>query len=97
MSASRNAEGEFQLGPVPCTIVSLIGLQHNSFLALTNGDKQWIAERLEAMETRLLSGFQQWASPTDARQRSHSAALRALDVEQEYLSDRITKLEGGAQ
>jgi hypothetical protein len=58
-------------------------------------DKRWIEERLEAIETKILSAFHSWASPVEMRQRSHSAALRALDIEQEALGDRIKKLEGG--
>jgi len=48
---------------------------------LTDDDKHWIAERLEQMETRLLTEFQKWASPMEARVRSHTATLRALDLE----------------
>ena len=68
-------------------------------MALTEEDKRWIsellAEQLEAMETKLLTAFHQWASPMDTRLRAHSAVLRALDVEQEALRDRMDKLEGG--
>jgi hypothetical protein len=72
-------------------------------------DKQWIeerlaelfdkaqerfAERLEKVETTLLTEFQKWASPVEMRQRSHAAALRAHDAELEALSDRLKNLEG---
>lgn len=60
---------------------------------LTEEDKQWIAERLERVETRLLTEFHKWASPVETRQRSHAAALRALDMEMEALQDRVTRLE----
>jgi hypothetical protein len=50
--------------------------------------------RIEHVETSLLTEFQKWASPTEARQRTHAAAIRALDAEMEYLSDRVKKLEG---
>jgi hypothetical protein len=30
----------------------------------------------------------------EARQRTHTATLRAVDAEMEYLADRVTKLEG---
>jgi hypothetical protein len=67
-------------------------------VSLTNEDKQWISEllseKLEAVETRLLTEFHKWASPMDARQRSHTAVLKALDAEMEYLSDRVAKIEG---
>jgi hypothetical protein len=52
-----------------------------------------IAAAVEASETRLLTAFHQWASPMDARVRTHAAAIRALDLETEALSDRVTKLE----
>jgi hypothetical protein len=51
-------------------------------------------ERLEATETRLLTEFHKWASPMEARQRTHAAALRAMDLEMEALEDRVSKLEG---
>lgn len=51
-------------------------------------------DELEAMETKILTAFHKWASPVDMRQRSHSATLRALDVEMESLSDRVKQLEG---
>ena len=63
-------------------------------MPLTDEDKRWIAEQLERIETRLLTEFHKWASPVEVRQRSHAAALRALDVEMESMSDRIGKLEG---
>jgi len=50
-------------------------------------------ERLEAMETRLLTAFHDWASPREQRLRSHSAALAAFDAELEELRKRIEKLE----
>jgi hypothetical protein len=61
---------------------------------LTDDDKRWLAEwlderlgrvrvefseRLEKLETTLLTEFHKWASPVEMRQRSHAAALRALD------------------
>ncbi|HKD07360.1 MAG TPA: hypothetical protein VKB79_15765 [Bryobacteraceae bacterium] len=62
-------------------------------MALTNEDKEWISMQLERFETKLLTAFHDWASPVDMRARSHSAALRALDIEVESLADRVTKLE----
>ena len=65
---------------------------------LTDEDKQWISQKLDqklgAVETRLLTAFQQWGSPVEIRQRSHAAVLRALDVEMESVQDRLNKLEG---
>jgi hypothetical protein len=50
--------------------------------------------RIEETETKLLTEFRRWASPNEARQRTHSAAIRAIDAELEYISDRVSKLEG---
>ena len=50
-------------------------------------------ERLEGMETRLLTAFHEWASPREQRLRSHSATIQALDAELEELRKRIEKLE----
>ena len=61
---------------------------------LTDEDKQWITQQLEKVETTLLTEFHKWASPLEMRQRSHAAALRALDAEVESLSDRLKNLEG---
>lgn len=62
-------------------------------MALTEEDRRWINEQLERLETKLLTAFHDWASPKDARLRAHSAPIRALDVEQEALKDRVEKLE----
>jgi len=61
---------------------------------LTDEDKQWINERLEKVETSLLIEFHKWASPVEMRQRTHTAAIRAVDAEIEALGDRVSKLEG---
>ena len=50
-------------------------------------------ERLERVETNLITAFQKWASPAEARTRTHSAALRARDLELEGIDDRLKKLE----
>jgi hypothetical protein len=60
---------------------------------LTEEDKQWISQRLEKVETTLLTEVH-WASPVELRQKSHAAAIRALDTEVEVLSDRLKNLEG---
>lgn len=57
-------------------------------------ERQWVVERIEKLETTLLTEFHKWASPIDLRQRTHAAALRALDAEVESLSDRLKHLEG---
>jgi hypothetical protein len=61
---------------------------------LTDDDKQWIRGQLEKVETTLLTEFHKWASPVELRQKSHAAALRALDAEVESMSDRLKNLEG---
>jgi len=58
-------------------------------------ERQLSSEQLERVETNLLTEFHKWASPFEARQRSHSAAVRAFDAEFEYLADRVKKLEEG--
>jgi hypothetical protein len=50
--------------------------------------------KIEEVETTLSTEFHKWASPADARARTHAAALRAIDLEIESLSDRVQKLEG---
>jgi uncharacterized protein YPO0396 len=59
-------------------------------------DRRWFTEQLERVETSLLTAFHKWASPMEMRQRTHAAALRALDLELESLDDRAKKLEPGA-
>jgi hypothetical protein len=63
-------------------------------MSLTDEDKNWITEQLRTVETSLLTEFHKWASPSEARQRTHTAALRAIDLEMEALSERVAKLEG---
>jgi hypothetical protein len=55
--------------------------------------EQRLTDRIEHVETALLTEFHKWASPADARMRSHSATLRALDLEMEYLAEKLRKLE----
>jgi hypothetical protein len=62
-------------------------------MSLTNEDKNWITKQLRNVETSLLTEFHKWASPSEARQRTHTAALRAIDLEMEALSERVGKLE----
>jgi hypothetical protein len=62
---------------------------------LTDDDKRWIrgeldkveerleqriAERVEKVETTLLTEFHKWASPLEMRQKRHAAAIRPLDA-----------------
>jgi hypothetical protein len=62
-------------------------------MSLTDEDKRWIAERMERLETTLLTEFHKWASPTELRLRSHNAAIKAMDAEPEAISDRVKNLE----
>ena len=76
---------------------------------LTDDDKKWITDeisrqisgreerigaRMEKIETALLTEFHKWASPVITRLRSHSDALRTMDLELEALQGRVDKLEG---
>ena len=56
--------------------------------------KGYVNERCEQVETKLLTEFHKWASPAEARNRTISAALRAIDLEMEANADRAKKLEG---
>ena len=61
---------------------------------LISSCKAYVNERCEQVETKLLTEFHKWASPAEARSRTISAALRAIDVELEAIDDRVKKLEG---
>jgi len=52
-----------------------------------------VNERCEQVETKLLTEFHKWASPAEARNRTISAALRAIDLEMESNKDLAKKLE----
>jgi hypothetical protein len=52
-----------------------------------------IRKAVERVETSLLTEFHKWASPLEARMRTRSAALRAVDLEIESIADRVTNLE----
>ena len=56
--------------------------------------KGYVNERCEQVETTLLTEFHKWASPAEARQRTISAALRAIDLEMESNKDLAKKREG---
>lgn len=53
-----------------------------------------VEAKIEKVETAPLTEFHKWASPAEMRARTHAAALRAIDLEMESLSDRVSKLEG---
>ncbi|MBM3786380.1 MAG: hypothetical protein FJW30_18630 [Acidobacteria bacterium] len=62
-------------------------------MSLTDADKRWIEgmfgqvrgeigevrDKIERVETNLLTEFHKWASPNEARQRTHLAGLRATE------------------
>ena len=48
---------------------------------------------LERFETAVLTGFRKWVSTVDARTRSHTSALRAIELKMERLTGRVQKLE----
>jgi hypothetical protein len=50
-------------------------------------------EQMRSIETTLLTEFQKWASPIEMRIKTHTATLRAVDAEIEYLSDRVKNIE----
>lgn len=56
-----------------------------------------IAHAIEAAETKLLTAFHEWASPTDQKIRSHREALRALDLQIEEIGSRVKKLEADSE
>ena len=56
--------------------------------------KGYVNERCEQVETKLVTEFHKCASPADARHRTISAALRAIDLEMESNKDLAKKLEG---
>ena len=49
--------------------------------------------KIEKVETTLLTEFHKWASPTDAKLRTHRALFHEVDAEFELLKLRVTKLE----
>ena len=61
------------------------------------GLKGYVDQRCERVETTLLTEFHKWAGPLDMRVKSHSAAIRAMDLELESLSGRVQKLENPDQ
>lgn len=62
-------------------------------MSLTEDDKQWIAGQLEQLETKLLTAFEKWASPNEARQRRYSAELQEFELRLDSIEDRLKQLE----
>ena len=50
-------------------------------------------ERSEAVETKLLSAFHNWAQTFEVRARGTSAAVREFDERLVLIEDRVAKLE----
>ena len=74
-------------------------------MSLTDEDKNWITEQLReersriteeirGVETSLLTEFHKWASPSEARQRTHAAVQTVIDLEMEALSERVGRQRG---
>jgi hypothetical protein len=93
-----------QLGEQRQWISQQLGEQRQWISQQFEEERQWtnrqiervesrLLAELERVETRLLTEFHKWASPSEARARTHAAAIRALDLEMEQLSDRMDKLE----
>jgi len=56
--------------------------------------KEYVNQRCELVETKLLTEFHKCASPAETRHRTISAALRAIDLEIASNDDLAKKLEG---
>jgi hypothetical protein len=74
-------------------LVSQIAATEQRTMARLEATEARLESRIERTETALLAEFHKWASPVEMRQRTHAAALRAVDTEMEALSDRVKKLE----
>ena len=68
----------------------LIGMETRIISSL----KEYVNERCELVETKLLTEFHRWASPAEARSRTIAAALRAIDLEKKAMEDLAKRLEG---
>ena len=68
----------------------LIGMEGRIVASL----KACVNQRSEQVETKLSTELHKWTSPAEARNRTISAALRAIDLEMEALADRVGALEG---
>jgi hypothetical protein len=55
--------------------------------------KDQLREQIETVETRLLTEFHKWASPTAARIERHSAVLMDHDTQLEALRLRLAAIE----
>ena len=55
--------------------------------------KEYADQRSEAIETRLLRAFRNFAHPVEARLRANKAVIQVYDAELEALTDRVQALE----
>ena len=60
---------------------------------LDDQDKQWVNEQLKRIETRVLTEFHKYASPTGKRISGLIQAMSAHDEQIGDLEDRVRKLE----
>ncbi len=83
-----------EIGELAESVTREIGELSDSMTREIGEVKTYVDERCEKVETNLLTEFHKWASPAEARNRTISAALRAIDLEMEALDDRLKKIEG---
>lgn len=69
---------------------------------LSDEDKTWIddrfagmTERMEAMETRLVTEFHRWAQTYEVRARGTSMAVAEFDERLGLVEERLSRLERG--
>ena len=62
-----------------------------------HASEERMTEQMRNIETTLLTEFQKWASPIEMRLKTHTATLRAVDAEIEYLSGRVKDIENNQQ
>lgn len=62
-------------------------------MSLDEQDKQWIDARLEAMETRILRGFEGWVERITQESQSHSKRQREYEERLDLIDRRINEIE----
>jgi|HubBroStandDraft_1064217.scaffolds.fasta_scaffold673141_2 hypothetical protein len=69
-------------------------------MSFTDEDKDWIRTELATLRDSMSASkphssrsSTKWSSPLEMRVKSHALAIRALDLELEALTERVTKLE----
>lgn len=61
--------------------------------SLTDQDKEWINNRLEQTETKLLTAFYDWAKTYETRARGMAAKTAELEERLGIVEERLAKLE----